>query len=303
MTVTLSLGTVLWFAVSLPCKCILEMYVCSHLELSLYDTYWFCLFYLCIQLFHPLDHIGTGWLWYPSLLLKWGLSNLLWHLWWNDVICGSASFSDSQFCSSYLSALEERLSSALGPGDCVPGCLFLVLSLMVTSPSLSFRPNFQICNRFLLQMVILWLHMRNSSGCLASVTVTSSCTWGQQGNGIAPAVSLNEDIGTDKCQHNVSLPSLVVRAAFISGGPSYLTGSLPFFFFLRFASHQTSEPLRRSTFSHTCIFQHLTLQLSELFTLAYSYTTEFLLSVLISISQAWHLYGFPTWEHLSVVIL
>lgn len=118
----------------------------------------------------------------PSLLIKRGCAVVTSAVKWS--IVARASFSDSWFCS-YLSV------ECAFPGHCMLGCLFLVLTLVVTSPSLSSRPNFQICNHFLLQMVMLWLSMRNLSGCLESATVTSSCTWGQQGNGKCPSYLLN----------------------------------------------------------------------------------------------------------------
>lgn len=118
----------------------------------------------------------------PSLLLKRDCAVVTSMVKWSVVAW--TSFSDSCFCS-YLS-VEHAF-----PGHCMLGCLFLVLTLVVTSPSLSSRPNFQICNHFLLQMVMPWLSMRNLSGCLESVTVTSSCTWGQQGNGKCPSCLLN----------------------------------------------------------------------------------------------------------------
>lgn len=87
------------------------------------------------------------------------------------------SFQLFQYCWKK----EAQLATVSVPKACLHRQLF-EHALIVTSSSLSYRPNCPTCNHSLLPMETLWPSMRNWSGCLALMTVTSSCTWGQQGN-------------------------------------------------------------------------------------------------------------------------
>ena len=87
------------------------------------------------------------------------------------------SFQLFQYCRKK----EAQLATVSVPKACLHRQLF-EHALIVTSSSLSYRPNCPTCNHSLLPMETLWPSMRNWSGCLALMTVTSSCTCGQQGN-------------------------------------------------------------------------------------------------------------------------